>query len=323
MKKDTKNFLIVGVILFALVYIGGGGDIQIPSFGATGGTGTTVSDGVAPGAILTTNPSLILSLVDEKTGSAMSATVNLLDAQGNQITSSSGTSITFSNLTSDTTYTAEVVTASGFYGKAVSVKSPSAGAGSEVIKLNYSTSGSPTVTCYDSDDVTNNGTTAQAIGANDERTLRCRVRPPASTNDNNFFSDGMLSPVLVCDLNGLAYQSLTVREGSTLLSSTGAPSNHTIPDANRTKTLSYMLASKTLNTATDYDLYFTLKSTSLDPCSFTAGGGCDANAGIYCTLYDSARIKDTMTGKYIEAYSNPRTNADVGGTNWTWSIYMS
>ena len=318
----TNPILIVAVIGALLIVTG---NLDLSSF--TGATGGGV-DGTPqqPGATLTGNPQFSLPILDSA-GTVLTGTVHLLNAAGQEVTSATGSVPNPTALNSNETYTGEVVpgVSTTFYPTTVSLQAPAAGSKTVVLNVKSIQNTHPTVTCYKSDDVTaNTASAAEALSANDNKTVRCRIRTAASTSDNNFFSDGVLPPRVVCDVNAISFSQITMREGTTQMTPASAPSGHSIIDVNRTSTVAFDMATKSLASSTDYDLYITLRTGALDPVTIgdsIAEG--DNNASLWCQVYDGYRQKYNLTNTYGEFYRNPNNLADLGSPNWAFQYFYS
>jgi hypothetical protein len=66
---------------------------------------------------------------------------------------------------------------------------------------------------------------------------------------------------------------------------------------------------KKMEPSTNYDVQFTITTTSRDPVSTS-----DVNGAIYGTVYDSCRVLNTQTGRYVGTWRNPVSLVDLCST---------
>lgn len=290
--------------------------------------------GVTPtgGGVLTGNPQLTVPIADQKTGQALGGTVYLrsgtTDVTSATATDSAGASLT--GLTSNVIYDTVVVDASGgngfFYSVKTTLQAPSAGSViASPVKVFSINSTAPSITCYKIDDVTANTASArQAIAANEQVTMRCRIRTASTVNDNNVFSDNVLPPAIVLDYNSQALTQISMKEGSISLGGTSVTGHQPDIDGNvtRTSTVAFAMQTKSLTPATDYDVYFNLKAGSIDPTD-TSTTVADNNGAVFVTIYDGCLVKNTLTQTYQEVYKNPNTLANVCATNYHTDLFYS
>ena len=276
------------------------------------------------------NPSLVVSAFDQKTLSSLEATVEVWKDNGDgtrQFISSNTTSsgsVTFSNLDPNTHYFLEVKERTSgtyvFYPKVVDATTLNAGSKTITVPLISVASGVPTYSIYNNDDVTANSTSASlALGANDTKSARVRVRPASTATDNNYFGGGVIPIVCVFDHNALQITQVTGKLGDTSLSTTGVPSGHSVADLNHSSSIAFALPVSSMKPATDYDLRLSVKSASGVVFPVHDGNG----ASIFGTCYDGCRIKNTNTGEYVNAYRNPVDLTNICATNYgTITVYI-
>ena len=316
----------VGVVLIAT---GGGTTTQsiLPSGGSGIQTNTTNTG-------LTGNPALKFTCVDQRNGQQYNnCAVSLYNTDGtyvDTVTTTSGVG-SLSNLQPGKTYNAEVTqpgSATAFYPLGAPVTAPNAGSSDAKIAYFSMQNTAPTTTVYNSDDVTAN-TTAQAVGANDNKQFRIRIVMPSSINDNNSFGDGVGYIRMVIDYNSLAYGKgfqLTNKTTGTKLTNTlpdgstvGVPTGHVVVDVNRTTTTAFVLDETRWLPASVHEFYLTVFSGAQDPVTQPAGG--DSNAGIRVTFYDAQRYQNinlpTGGSQFVEGYRNAVTGVDLGAPNIT------
>jgi hypothetical protein len=326
-KQMAQNkWVLPAILIGALVIATNPGIIQGLQQGAV-----TPPEVTPPTGGLTGNPQVTVSIADQKTGQSYAGTVYLrsgtTDVTSAAATTTSGASLT--GLTSNALYDAIVSDASvnsWFYSVKTSVQAPAAGSIiAPPIKVYSILNSTPTITCYKTDDVTANTASArQAISANENLTLRCRIRTASTAADSNYFSDNVLPPAIVADTNIMAITQVAMKEGSVSLAATSVPGHQPDADGNVTRTTSfaYVMNSKSLVTSTDYDIYFTLKSGSIDPTDNSTTIA-DNNGAVFITIYDGCLVKNTMTNSYQESYKHPNTLADICATNYHTDLFYS
>lgn len=324
-----QNWVLIGLVV--LVGAFAFGFIQLPT--ASVQTSTTPQAGTPQVTTLTGNPALVVTVLDAKTQSVLNeATVRLLDSSG-QLRATGNTTngvVTLSNLDPSFTYTAEVLPISGtsaFYAFSAPLASNSAGSKTVVLTYNSESTTAPTVTIYNNDDLTaNSATAAQAIGLNESVTFRFRVRPAASSNDNNRFSDGALAPLFAINYVPTHLQQLSMKEGTVAMgtgtSPTGFSAYGSDSNNNRSGSAFFVGNTKVLLPATNYDYYLTVKGdASTQPVALTGASSSDTEIHVY--MYDSCRVQNSQLGTYGEYYTNPIGGADLCGANADFNAHYS